>query len=181
MAWSRSVSDGGRPKRAGDVAGVDPALGQPGGGQGPQESCPATQSTRRVAGGQDRGRAAPSRQRADLGAGPAPFVGHHLPPLVDVHRPGHALGRGGEVPRQPAFGAGQRHLVGLREVQHHVGHGPALAARRRGPPVVVQPLEQPGQLRVLLLERHPVVHPPGHAGSLPPNPEIGALGRAMRG
>jgi hypothetical protein len=58
-----------------------------------------------------------------------------------------------ELLGEAARRAGERELVGLREMECDVGNAPALASRRPLPERVVQRIEQRGKFRVLLPQR----------------------------
>ena len=70
--------------------------------------------------------------------------------------------------REATLRAGERHLIGLREVGDDVGDVPALARRRAAPAGRVEPAEQRVELPVLLLQRceHPLhAHLPCSGGT----------------
>ena len=70
--------------------------------------------------------------------------------VVDVALALEAAGEHVEPLGESALRAGERELVGLREMEHHVGDVPALAPRRPLPSRVVERVEQRRELRVLL-------------------------------
>ena len=167
----------GEPDRVGDVPGVDPGLGQARRGQ-----CPGRQLARHPG---DAGRQVHGRQdleqsgcagrppRLERRRRKAPFVlDHARGSSVDRSGGAHAIGPGGahgighlgEVLGEASRGARDRHLVGLRQVEHHVGDVPPRTARRRPPRLGVEAGEHVRQLRLLIGERrHRRVH---HEGSL---------------
>ena len=133
----------------GDVAGVDPGLGQAGGGEGPGRHVagdPRDPVAGRTAGqgvGHVLGAAPPAGQ--DVGARAAPLAGHRgAGGVVDGGPlgPVPALGDGGQV----AAGRRRGQLVGLGQVEHHVGDGPALAGRGERPAGLVEGGEEGVQL-----------------------------------
>ena len=141
----------------GDVAGVDPRLRQPGGGEGaggdvaghPLEA--VARLVREEALAEVGARPLPAL--VDLGRGPAALVHHHdLGALVDVGGRRGAFEEPAEDRVELAPGAPDGHLVGLGQVQDDVADRPALAGRRPAPTVVIQVDEQTGQLVLLLLE-----------------------------
>ena len=128
-------------------------------------SSPATHCTR-AAGSQRLERGA-----LGLGAGQPPVAGglrvgalqvdQGAGPLVDGAGRGETRRRLLDELAQPAVDARDRHLVGLGEVQQHVGHGPPVAAR--GPEQVLGGCvgDVPGQLVLLGSQRGVgIVHRP---------------------
>ncbi len=90
-----------------------------------------------------------ARQRASRSTGARP---RSAPTAISAASSTVPWARVDPVPRhlrQPALRARGAQLVGLREVQHHVGNRPAGAARGRRPAVRVEPREQAVELRLL--------------------------------
>nr|WP_279581600.1 hypothetical protein [Fodinicola feengrottensis] len=88
-------------------------------------------------------------------AGRVPIPRHHLAHhVVDGDGTRHRVAEHrGTGLQEPAAGAGQRQLVGLRQVQDDIGHRPAHTPGRCGPAFVVQRGEKAGQLVVLRAQR----------------------------
>ena len=141
-----------------DVAGVDPALGQPRRRErlDRQLTRDPLDASVRIARHQhvaQRGRAASPPVEHFNVRRPTFALHHRGRAVVDVALPVEATRERLEALGEAALRAGDRELVGLREVEHDVGDRPALAPRRPMPACVVERIEQRGELRVLLAQR----------------------------
>ena len=130
------------PDGVGHVAGVDPRLAHPGGGQGPGRQCTGhpRDPGRQVHGTEHRDQPRPPGRPPIEAAGrpPAPRSSSTIraaPASTDrspSRRP--AVPACGPIDR--CGGAGHRQLVRLGQVQHDVGDRPALTPGGRRPPVI---------------------------------------------